>query len=220
MHPYVSRILLVAVTVALVASALALWRPWWARRGVDLEYVRAKLRAIAEVLERGSPATLDASVPLRVVEDYGSVTLTIERPNEEPVAVKLRVSAIVYEDKSMRLPLRVERRGFVEIVENGTIIVVKPLPHVESSIATEYGRQVHLVTVRLVRIESEKSVVRGKIAITFEELEPYTYLRCYDYSGAARVLVGGEEASRVEVSSGTGLRITVSGAVARIGSSA
>ena len=27
MHPYVSRILLVAVTVALIVSAIALWRP-------------------------------------------------------------------------------------------------------------------------------------------------------------------------------------------------
>ncbi|RLF99767.1 MAG: hypothetical protein DRN49_03895 [Thaumarchaeota archaeon] len=219
MHPYVSRILLVAVTIALVVSALALWRPWEARRSVDLEYVRAKLRAIAEVLEKGSPATLDVGVPLRVVDDYDSVTLTIERPNEEPIAVKLRISAIVYEDKSLRLPLRVERKGFVEIIENGTTIVVKPLPRVESSVAVEYGRQVHLVAVRLVRITSGSSVVQGKIAITFEELESYTYLRSYDYSGAARILVGGEEVSKVEVSSGTGLRITVSGAVARISSS-
>jgi len=191
-------------------------RPWEVRRTLDLEYVRARLRAIAEVLERGSPATLDVGVPLRVMEDYDSVTLTIERPNEEPIAVELRVSAIVYEDKSLRLPLRVERKGFVE---NGTTIVVKPLPRVESSVAVEYGRQMHLVAVRLVRITSDSSVVQGKIAITFEELEPYTYLRSYDYSGAARVLIGGEGVSRVEVSSGTGLRITVSGAVAKIGSS-
>ncbi|RLF09309.1 MAG: hypothetical protein DRJ62_06930 [Thermoprotei archaeon] len=155
MHPYISRVLLIAVTIALVVSALALWRPWEARRSVDLEYVRAKLRAIAEVLEKGSPATLDMGVPLKV-----------------------------------------ERKGSVEIIENGTTIVVKPLPRVESSVAVEYGRQVHLVAVRLVRITSGSSVVQGKIAITFEELEPYTYLRSYDYSGAARILVGGEEVSR------------------------
>ena len=61
MHPYVSRILLVAVTVALVVSAIALWRPWEARRG-DLEYVGDKLRARVEVLEKGALATLDVGV--------------------------------------------------------------------------------------------------------------------------------------------------------------
>jgi len=156
-------------------------------------------------------------VPLRVVEDYDVVTVVVVRPNEEPIVVDLKVSAIIYEDKSLNLPLRVERKGFVEIVENGTTILVKPLPKVESSIATEYGRQFHIVSIRLVRITSRKSVLQGKIAITFEELEPYTYLRSYDYSGVSRVLVGGKEVSKVNVSSGTGLRITVSGTVARIG---
>ena len=38
--------------------------------------------------------------------------------------------------------------------------------------------------------------VQGGIAIMFEELEPYTYLRSYDYSGAARILSAGRSRGR------------------------
>lgn len=84
MHPYVSKMLLVAITVALVVMALALWRPWEARLSIDLEYVRGRLRAIAEILERGSPATLDVGVPLRVIEDYGVVTVAVVGRTRSP----------------------------------------------------------------------------------------------------------------------------------------
>lgn len=216
MHACVSKTLLVAITVILIVLTLMLWRPWEFRRAIDLEYVRAKLREIAEIIEQGVPATLEVDVPLKVFEEYDVVVLTITRPNEEPIVIRLPISAIVYEDRSLRLPLRVERRGLVEIVENGTMIILKPLPRVDSTVVVEYGREFHLVVVGLVKLRSERTVVRGKIAITFDELEPYTYLRSYDYSGVSKVRLGGMDMIRVGVSRGTGLKITIAGVIAKI----
>ena len=52
LHSCISKILIAVITVILVVSVLVIWQPLKAKRSVDLEYVRAKLRAIAEIVRR------------------------------------------------------------------------------------------------------------------------------------------------------------------------